>query len=243
VNSVPPRTVLITGATDGIGLLLAQKYASIGCKVLATGRKPDVEFPEKKGGSNITYLRADQSAPQRSALAIVRAMDELGWKGCDLAILNAGVGWTGDPVDEPASEIEAQILINLRAPIQIAHAVAPRLLSAQGQLVFIGSTAHKGAASFATYSATKAGLRGVARSLHEEWRGRAKVQIIHPGPVRTSMHSKAGLKVGLARMLFANPKRAANAIMAATLKSQWELNLSFLKTRFGAWRIPRRLRR
>ena len=75
--------------------------------------------------------------------------------------------------------------------------IAPALFAANGQLTIIGSVAHKGAKKFATYAATKAALRGFSRSLREEWKGRASVQILHPGAVRTGMHAKAGLKAGL----------------------------------------------
>ena len=239
---VPPRTVLITGATDGIGLLLANKYASIGCQVIATGRQFLASSEDLFGTGDITYVRADQSEPGKAAKTILRAMEELGWAGCDLAILNAGIGWTGDPADEKASEIDAQIAVNLRAPVRIAHTLSTRILASNGHLVLIGSTAHTGAAGFATYAATKAGLRGFARSLQEEWNGRARVQIIHPGPVRTSMHEKAGLKLGFARMMFTHPRRAANAIMAATTRSDSEQKVSHMASFWRGWRIPRKLR-
>ena len=209
------RNVLITGATDGLGFELAKAYANRGHRVMATGRQllsDDLEF---FGSGNIFYIRADQSEPEVAARAIVQAMEKFEWESIDLAILNAATGWTGDAADETPEEITRQITINLAAPVLIAKAITPLLFAAQGQLVMIGSTAAKGQAQFATYAATKAGLEGFVRSLREEWRNKAHVQIIHPGPTRTKMHAKAGLKTGLVRMFFMPTKRAVRAIQCS----------------------------
>ncbi|MEE9315285.1 MAG: SDR family NAD(P)-dependent oxidoreductase [Rhizobiaceae bacterium] len=210
-----PHTILITGATDGIGLQLAKDYAARGHKVLATGRRSLITDEDFFGVPNITYTRADQARPQQAAENIANAMRELGWAQLDLAILNAGIGWVGDPSDEKPSEIAQQVTINLVAPIYITKALAPWLAAGKGKLALIGSTAIKGQGNFATYAATKAGLDGFARSLREEWRGKADVLMIHPGPIRTDMHAKAGLNIGAGRALFMSPKRASRAIQKA----------------------------
>lgn len=214
-----PHTVLITGANDGIGFQLAQAYAKRGHDVLATGRKRIKNDEEFFGTRNVTYIVADQANPQIAAKAIARTMHDIGWTQLDLAILNAGVGWTGKPEEETAVSIRDQVTVNMTAPITITSALAPWLFVGQGKLALIGSTAvKKGAASFATYSATKAGLDGFARSLRAEWKGRVDVMMIHPGPTRTAMHGKAGLNLGAVRALFMSPKRAAKAIQLAIRK-------------------------
>lgn len=206
------RLILITGATDGIGFRLAKAYASRGHFVLATGRQTLTDDATFFGVSNITYIRADQSQPEQAARAIEVAMARFGWPHLDVAILNAATGWAGHPAQETADSISGQVTINLTAPILIARTIAPALFAGRGQLVLIGSTAASGQPSFATYAATKAGLEGFARSLREEWRAKAHVQIIHPGPVRTKMHAKAGLKLRVARLFFMSPRRAVRAI-------------------------------
>ena len=189
------HTVLITGATDGIGLILARSYAERGHRVLATGRRVIADDATFFGLPNITYIRADQSEPKPAAQTIANAMRDLGWTQLDLAILNGATGWTGDPADETPDEIRQQVDINLTAPILLSQALGPWLFVGRGKLALIGSTAiEKGQGAFATYAATKAGLDGFARSLRSEWQDRADVMIIHPGPTRTDMHKKAGLK-------------------------------------------------
>ncbi|MEM8748973.1 MAG: SDR family oxidoreductase [Pseudomonadota bacterium] len=224
--------ILITGATDGLGLRLAKFYAERGNFVLATGRQSITDDEAFFGTDRIRYIVADQDNPNAAAETIRLSMTRLGWKSLDLAVLNAATGWSGAPGDEPSATVEKQIAVNLTAPILIARAVAPFLFEAEGQLTLIGSTAHRGAPMFATYAATKAGLHGFARSLAEEWRGRARVQIIHPGPTRTTMHAKAGMKIGMARLFFMGPKRAARAILKSIRSGEKTRTI----TRAYAWR-------
>ncbi len=221
-----PHTILITGATDGIGLLLAEDYAARGHKVLATGRRSLIKDQDFFKHSNITYIRADQARPQQAAENIANAMRELKWTQLDLAILNAATGWFGDPCDENPKQISQQITINLTAPIYITKALAPWLAIDHGKLVLIGSTAIKGQGNFATYAATKAGLDGFARSLREEWRDVADVLMIHPGPMRTNMHGKVGLKLGASRLFYMAPKRATRAVQRAVRGRDKRRNLT-----------------
>lgn len=227
------HTVLVTGANDGIGFELAQAYAKRGHHVLATGRQRIKNDEEFFGTKRITYIIADQSDPQQAAKAIARSMLEIGWTQLDLAILNAGIGWTGKPQEETTNSIRDQLAINLTAPVYIAGALAPWLFVGKGKLVLIGSTSvRKGAANFATYTASKAGLDGFARSLRSEWKGRADVLMIHPGPTRTTMHKKAGLELGAMRAMFISPKRASKAIQLAIRKGNQR---RFISRTFG-WR-------
>ncbi len=210
------RTVLITGATDGIGLLLARAYAGRGHKVLATGRRVLTNDQDLFQSPNAVYITADQSDPAHACSAIVSAMQNIGWQQLDLAILNGATAWVGPPEDEPVDGMKQLLDVNFRFHIHLAHALAPLLFEAAGQLVMVGSTATKKAQGrFATYTATKAGLDGLCRSLREEWSGRADVLIVHPGPTRTNMHAKAGLKIGFARWFFMSPLRVASAIQYA----------------------------
>lgn len=221
------HTVLVTGANDGIGLLLAKNYAKRGHRVLATGRQTISDDEAHFGSPNVTYIRADQEQPMAAAQNIANAMRDLEWNGLDLAILNAGTGWVGLPEEETAQSIARQVNVNLTANICIAKAMGPWLFRRTGKLVLVGSTAmKKPQGNFATYTATKAALSGFARSLHEEWRGRASVQMVHPMATRTGMHGKAGLKVGLARAVFMSPKKATRSILASIRAGERQRNIT-----------------
>ncbi len=207
--------VLITGATDGIGLLLAKSYAARGIGVLATGRRNLVDQAEFFASDNIHYIRADQSDPARAGAAISRALEQMDWDVLDVAILNAGIGWQGVAEAETPVSIAAQIDINVTGTVLAANAAAPALLNAGGRLTIIGSSLAGGAEGFATYAATKGALAGFAKSLREEWRGKAHVTVVHPGPTKTGMHDKAGMTLGASRSLFMAPHRASAGIEKA----------------------------
>ena len=199
--------VVVTGATDGIGAAVVALYRARDADVIGTGRRRDATLPD-----GATYVQADQNEPAAAAEAVALAVRGRGWEAVDRVVLNAGTGRVGEPWDDPT--IRETVEVNLVATVLLAHALAPFVLEAGGVLTLVGSRATT-APRFAAYAATKAGLAGLARSLGEEWRGRAHVQCVSPGATRTAMHDKAGLRVGRARALFAAPDAVARAIVRA----------------------------
>ncbi len=205
--------MLITGGTAGIGAALARRYANR-AELLISGRMPVLDAaPLLPAGA--AYVQADQAAPEVAAKAVADTIDERGWSALDLAILNAGTGKTGDPADDTPQQIREMLDVNLMAAIELAHRLHPLLAPAKGTLVLIGSTARKGAPAFATYAAAKAGLDGLGRALAHEWRDNIRVKVIHPGPVATDIHAKAGFDPGAARRFFASPDAIARMIERA----------------------------
>lgn len=224
-HSTRDRRVLITGATSGIGLALVRRHAS-GAAVLATGRRSRDEarrvLPDR-----VAYVQTDQREPEQAVEKILGMLDELGWDGLDLAILNAGIGHAVDPADETPPMLRDVLDANLFAAIALARALLPRLEAAGGRLAMVGSTARKGAPDFASYAAAKAGLHGFGRALAEEWRGRVGVQVIHPGPTDTGMHARAGHDPGRLVRLFAGAGTMARLIDRAILRGRTVETISF----------------
>ncbi|MCA9971147.1 MAG: SDR family NAD(P)-dependent oxidoreductase [Anaerolineales bacterium] len=182
-------TILITGATDGIGLALARHYARLGARLILVGRRetaPDV-------GGEALYCRADLAA-DTAAADVERCLAAHGVEALDVVIHNAGVGYYGRFADQSWDSIENIYRVNLETPILLTQALLPRLRRARGQLVFISSmvTALPGP-DYAVYTATKRALDGFARSLRPELRGEVTVQVIHPGATFTGMHVKMGI--------------------------------------------------
>ena len=185
--------ILLTGATDGIGLAVAQRYQDRGEHLLLHGRRMINELDSALFNAE-NYCRADlmqsDAAEKIDDFLAERGIDQLG-----LYIANAGIGWVGAVDEQPEASIGELVKVNLEAPIAIAHQLLPRLRSASGQMVFISSVVSAiPCVDFAVYAATKSAIEGFARSLRIELAGAVHVQIIRPGPTSTGMHAKSGLQ-------------------------------------------------
>ncbi|WP_075995687.1 SDR family NAD(P)-dependent oxidoreductase [Salaquimonas pukyongi] len=235
------RRILVTGGTSGIGLELVRRWVKRH-EIIATGRS----FPEELSdlaaqNPGLTHSRTDQAKPRDAAGRIAAAITARGWEMLDHAVLNAGTGFVCDPADEDIARILETLTTNLTASMVLAHHLFPLLEKGGGTLTLIGSTAHRGAPAFASYAASKAGLNGFARSLREEWRGRVRVQILHPGPTRTTMHQKAGLDTGRAGAFFTPPAAMAAMIDHAIARRVAVRRLSFLRYWSGEGLLARGL--
>ncbi len=219
--------VLITGATSGIGSALTVRMARQN-DVMATGSRPLEQLsPHMPPG--VRYVQADQTRPEEAANRVETALQNSGWSGLDLAVLNAGVGFASEPGAEAVDTIHQTLDVNLMSSILLARLLSERLEAAGGKLVLVGSVAHRGASGFATYAASKAGLHGFARALREEWRDRIRVQIIHPGPTATGMHAKAGFDPGRIGSLFLRPDTMAALMHRAMLTEKSPVTVSFAR--------------
>ena len=223
------RRILLTGGTSGIGLELARRWADRH-DIVITGRSLSGDLAAlMRNRPGVTHVTADQAKPEEAAAQIMAALAGRGWELLDHAVLNAATGYAADPASEETARLLETLDTNLTATMLFAHHLFPLLEAGRGTLTLIGSTAHRGAPAFASYAATKAGINGFARSLREEWRGRIIVQVLHPGPTRTTMHKKAGLDTGRAGAFFTPPAAMAAMIDHAIARRVGGRKLSFLR--------------
>lgn len=188
------HTVLITGATDGLGLALANNYRQHGSRVLLVGRRP-LEALTPTLFTPQSYCRADLTDPDAhyhvAAWLAAQAITTL-----DLVIHNAGVGYVGDVATQGDASITELVDVNFWAPIALTHALYSLVQRIQGRFVYISSVAADlPGPHYAVYTATKAALDGFVRSWRAELAADGAgvtAQIIHPGPIRTTMHAKSG---------------------------------------------------
>ena len=167
-----PDLVLITGATDGIGLELVRHYVAKGDRVIATGRRAAADLPENFP-LEAKYGQADQTelANVNQIIEAVAARDE---PIVNVAILNAGVGYASDLGSESPEHISATLTANLDFNVLLSQALLQHMHQVRdgwrhiGHLALVGSVAHRGAAKFPSYAASKAGLHGLARALRDE---------------------------------------------------------------------------
>ena len=189
-----PRTILLTGATDGIGLALARIWHGRGERLVLHGRRALEDAPGEGGlFTSSTYCSADLAAADGPA-RIEAFLDEHGFDTLDLLVHNAGTGYYGELAAQSDASIRDVVRVNLEAPVELTHRLLPRLRGARGRVVFVSSVAPSlPCPDFAVYAGTKAGLDGFARSLSVELEGEVGVQVIRPGATRTGMHEKVGM--------------------------------------------------
>ncbi|MDT2003695.1 SDR family NAD(P)-dependent oxidoreductase [Rhodococcus opacus] len=169
------RVALVTGASGGLGRVLALALAHEGVDVAASGRRAD-RLADVVGELRALGVRAeavpgDLTDPGQVESLITRAEAAVG--PLDLLVNNAGVENVSAFTRLDPAELTAMVEVNLTAPLLLTRRVVPGMLDrGRGHVVFISSLAGKiGPAYCAPYAATKAGLIGLTESLRAEYAG------------------------------------------------------------------------
>jgi short-subunit dehydrogenase len=222
--------VLITGATGGIGQAIARAFAPHGAKLILTGRRADVLEPlaEELGGRSVI---CDLSRRED--------VDRLTEQSADVEVLvaNAALPASGELTELSQDQIDRMLETNLRAPVALARALAPRMIErGAGHMVFVSSLAGKAASpASSVYSATKFGLRGFALGLREDLqRHGVGVSAVFPGFIRDAgMFAEA--QVELPRWVGTrSPEDVAAAVIRAVQRNRAEIEVAPLGLRLGA---------
>lgn len=213
------KSVLITGASGGLGALVAAELAAGGAHVVAIGR----HRPSGVDG----FLQHDLSSPE-GIEAAARAVSGRRW---DILVNLAGVQHFGPVEAETAESLLSGYLVNLVAPVRLTQAVMPAMKArGAGQIVNIGSIFGSiNFAHFATYSSAKAGLRGFSQALRRELAGTGvDVTYVAPRAVRTAMVSDRVLEFAkLTQMHIDPPEATARRIVSAIHARRRDVYLGF----------------
>ena len=181
----PGRVALVTGGNRGIGLAIARRLSVAGCRVAVTYRR---EPPGGADAHNLTWVRCDVTDPESVASALAETTDRLG--APEILVCNAGITRDGLVLRMSEEDFGAVIDANLTGSFRVAKQAVRAMVRARwGRIVFISSVSGIGGqAGQANYSASKAGLIGLARSLAKEFASRnVTVNVIAPGAVGTDM--------------------------------------------------------
>jgi short-subunit dehydrogenase len=222
-------TVLLTGASGGIGQAIARDLHARGAQLILSGRRVEVLEPlaAELGGR---ALEADLSDP----VALERLLDEAG--RVDILIANAALPGSGRLESYSIEQIDRSLEVNLRAPIVLARALLPAMLErASGHLLFMSSLSGKAATpGSALYNASKFGLRGFAAALRADLRGSGVgVSAVFPGFIRDAgMFADAGAKLppGVGTR---SPEDVARACATAIERNRGEVDVAPLPLRLG----------
>jgi len=177
------QSVLITGASSGIGAASAARLARKGFRVVGTSRKPEQVGPD---GSGIHWLALDVCEPRSVEAAVVAARAAVG--ELDALVCNAGYGIFGSVEEVSIEAAQAQLDTNLLGVLRVLRSVLPGMREAKsGRVVIVGSLAASFPIPFqAHYSASKAALAALALALRNEVRAHGiQVSLVEPGDVAT----------------------------------------------------------
>ena len=178
------RTVLVTGASSGIGAACAARLARRGWRVLA-GVRREGDAPAATEAVLLDVTDESQVAALRERLDELHGL-----------VNNAGVALAAPLEVVPIDELRRQLDVNLVGQVAVTQAALPALRRARGRVVFIGSIAGRSALPFlGPYAASKHALEAIADSLRVELTPFGiHVTIVEPGTIRTPIWTKSAAR-------------------------------------------------
>jgi NAD(P)-dependent dehydrogenase (short-subunit alcohol dehydrogenase family) len=203
------RTAVVTGGSSGIGLATALRFRAEGARVLITGVDPERLGKAAAELRAVPHPGADGRAgagPQDGVHTeevdvrdlgdldrlATRVQDELG--GLDVLFANAGVTYAA-PLEQVTPErFDDEVAINFRGTYFTVQKLAPFLRPGASVVLNTSCLDQLGGAGMSVYSASKAAVRSLARSLSAELHpAGVRVNAVAPGPVTTPLYGKFGM--------------------------------------------------
>jgi len=180
------KTIIITGASKGIGRSAAEVLLKAGYRCALAARRTDSlreladQYPDQ------TLLQpADVSRIEEVKRLVEATVKRFG--GVGVLVNNAGLG-TFDPIqDGKPDEWDRMIDVNIKGVLYAIHAVLPHMLQQQdGHIINLASVAgHHVYPNGAVYAATKHAVRAISEGIRQDLRGKVRVTTISPGAVNT----------------------------------------------------------
>jgi short-subunit dehydrogenase len=214
-------TVLITGASSGIGEALARLLAGQGHRLVLVARRLDrlealAAALDRDRTGCVELLPADLLDSDGIAHVEARLRDE--GMPVDELVNNAGVALYGPFVDAAPAATQAQFAMHVDVPMRLMHAALPGMVARrQGGVLNIASTAGLQATpGLAAYAASKSALIALSEAVHDEVRPHGvRVTCTAPGYTRTELQQAAGVDASrLPNYMWTSPERVA--------KSAWQ---------------------
>ncbi|MFE9558608.1 SDR family NAD(P)-dependent oxidoreductase [Streptomyces sp. NPDC006692] len=191
-------TVLITGATSGIGAAFTHRFAGLGCGLVLVARDEErlrrtAKELRTRYGVPVEVLAADLVDP----LECRRVEERLGSAGdpVDVLVNNAGFGLSAPFPHSPVDDEERMLDLLVRAPLRLTHAAVPGM-TARRRGVILNVSSVAGLLPTGTYGAAKAWLTAFSESLRVDLAPQGvRVLALVPGFTRTEFQQRAGMDV------------------------------------------------
>ena len=187
--SLKNKNIIVTGATGGIGNSIVEKLSNNGANILATGTRMEKLEDLKKKFNNIRILKFDISQHDKIEQFINKATDDLGGS-LDCIVNNAGITKDNLAIRMSLEEWSKVININLTSTFLMSkYSIKKMLKNKSGKIINITSVVgHTGNVGQANYSASKAGIVAMSKSLAIEYaKKNININCISPGFIETAM--------------------------------------------------------
>jgi len=221
MSNLEKKNIIVTGASGGIGNSIIKKLSDAGANILASGTRIEKLEELKKNFEGIKILKFDISQSDKIEEFIENATNELGGS-LDSIINNAGITQDNLAIRMSLDEWQKVININLTSTFLMSKfAIKKMLKNKSGKIVNITSVVgHTGNLGQANYTASKAGIVAMSKSLAIEYaKKNININCISPGFIKTAMTDKIDdkfkesiiSKIPSARL--GNPDDIANAVL------------------------------
>ena len=212
------KKVLITGSTDGLGLLLAKELAKLGCNVIVQGRDQNKidnvveELRKLNPKGKFESVLCDFNKPETIKNAFFKVYE------LDILINNVGIWHEGKTVETNIDRAIELVNVNLMSCITVTRLLLDKLeKSKQSQILNISSVAGYEVPKdyfHTVYSATKYGIAGFSEALAKEFEGKTlRVMGFYPGGMQTSFFQKAGMNYKAKEAWMFDPMESVEAII------------------------------
>ena len=186
------KVAVITGGNSGIGLSTAKLFKAEGARVVITGRRQDViDSAIKEIGGDSIGFKSDTSKLDDIAALYEKVKDQFG--KIDILFLNAGIAKFGPFTSVDEATFDEMVNINLKGLFFNVQKALPLLNEGASVILTTSIADQKGFPDTSVYSATKAAVRSLARTLSAELADKKiRVNAIAPGPIDTPIFEKLG---------------------------------------------------
>ena len=191
------RTVLVTGATSGIGRAVVLRFARDSARVIGIGRNAEalkaVQNEVREAGGESVMMAADVTNDDEIRHTFAAAIRDAGT--LDVLVNAAGHISTGTIEDTTIQNWDAMMDINLRAVFNLMQLAVPHLIRTQGNIVNVSSvTGLRSFPGVLAYCVSKAGLDQLTRCAALELASKGvRVNAVNPGVVVTQIHKRGGM--------------------------------------------------
>ena len=219
------KNIIVTGATGGIGNSIIEKFDKLGANIIASGTKISKLEELKNKYKNIKTLMFDISQSEKIEEFVDNATKDLG--GLDCIVNNAGITQDNLTIRMSLEEWKKVIDINLTSTFLMSKfAIKKMLKNKKGKIINITSVVgHTGNLGQANYTASKAGIVAMSKSLAIEYgKKNINVNCISPGFISTEMTDKINdeykevLKSRIPLNKFGSPNDVANTVIFLSSK-------------------------